>query len=82
MSLGLNDKAQLLALDELGPEHRIQRPNLVTRMTPFGEFTRLGSQVEMSRTPESWADPILVPVGSGRPEWLPKATASRLARSA
>jgi crotonobetainyl-CoA:carnitine CoA-transferase CaiB-like acyl-CoA transferase len=82
MSLGLNDKAQLQDIEALGPEHRIQRPNLVTRMTPFGEFTRLGSQVEMSRTPESWADPILVPVGSCRPEWLPKATASGLARSA
>jgi crotonobetainyl-CoA:carnitine CoA-transferase CaiB-like acyl-CoA transferase len=72
MSMGLNDKAQLLAIDELGPEHRIQRPNLVTRMTPFGEFTRLGSQVELSKTPEFWTDPILVPVGSSRPEWLPK----------
>lgn len=73
MSLGLNDKAQLLDVDALGPEHQIQRPNLVTRMTPFGEFTRLGSQVEMSETPESWTDPILVPVGSCRPEWLPKS---------
>lgn len=73
MSLGLNDKAQLLDIDALGPEHQIQRPNLVTRRTPFGEFTRLGSQVEMSRTPESWTDPILVPVGSSRPEWLPKS---------
>jgi hypothetical protein len=51
-----------------GPEHQIQRPNLVTRMTPFGEFTRLGSQLNMSQTPESWADPILVPMGSSRPE--------------
>ena len=72
MSLGLNDKAQLQDNEALGPEHQIQRPNLVTRMTPFGEFTRLGSQVEMSRTPECWADPILVPIGSCRAEWLPK----------
>jgi hypothetical protein len=73
MSTGLNDKAQLDAIDRLGPEHQIQRPNLVTRMTPYGEFTRLGSQVEMSQTPESWPDPILGPMGSSRPEWLPKA---------
>jgi hypothetical protein len=73
MSLGFNNKAQLLDLESLGPEHQIQRPNLVTRMTPFGEFTRLGSQVEMSRTPEYWTDPILVPIGSCRPEWLPKS---------
>ncbi len=71
MSLGLNDKADLDAIDALGPEHQIQRPNLVTRNTPFGEFTRLGSQVEMSQTPESWVDPILVPIGSSRPPWLP-----------
>ncbi|WP_238016107.1 CoA transferase [Dactylosporangium sp. AC04546] len=77
MSLGLNDKAELLDLDALGPEHKIQQPNLVTRTTPFGEFTRLGSQVEMSKTPEFWADPILVPIGSSRPEWLPKPSASR-----
>jgi crotonobetainyl-CoA:carnitine CoA-transferase CaiB-like acyl-CoA transferase len=72
MSLGLNSKAQLLTIDELGPQHQIQRPNLVTSMTPYGEFTRLGSQVEMSKTPEFWIDPILVPPGSARPEWLSK----------
>ena len=72
MSLGLNDKAKLDHIADLGPEHQIQKPNLVTRMTPFGEFTRLGSQVEMSETPESWTDPILVPMGSSLPVWLPK----------
>jgi hypothetical protein len=72
MSLGLNDKVQLLDLEALGFEHQIQQPSLVTRMTPFGEFTRLGSQVELSKTPEFWTDPILVPMGSCRPEWLPK----------
>jgi crotonobetainyl-CoA:carnitine CoA-transferase CaiB-like acyl-CoA transferase len=75
MSLGLNDKAQLLDIESLGPEHQIQQPNLVTRMTPYGELTRLGSQVEMSRTAEYWTDPILVPMGSSRPEWLPKVMA-------
>ena len=77
MSLGLNDKSQLLALDELGPEHQIQTPNLVTGMTPFGELTRIGSQVEMSKTPEYWTDPILVPPGSSRAEWLPRQAGSR-----
>jgi hypothetical protein len=72
MSLGLNDKAELREIDALGPDHQIERPNVVTRMTPFGEFTRLGSQVEMSETPEFWDDPILVPMGSSKPEWQPK----------
>jgi crotonobetainyl-CoA:carnitine CoA-transferase CaiB-like acyl-CoA transferase len=75
MSLGLNDKALLLDIPALGPDHHVQQPNLVTRPTPFGELTRLGSQVEMSETPESWADPILVPIGSSRPEWLPSDAA-------
>jgi crotonobetainyl-CoA:carnitine CoA-transferase CaiB-like acyl-CoA transferase len=70
LGLGLNDKAQLGHIADLGPEHQIQKPNLVTRTTPFGEFTRLGSQVEMSGTPEYWNDPILIPMGSSRPEWI------------
>jgi crotonobetainyl-CoA:carnitine CoA-transferase CaiB-like acyl-CoA transferase len=81
MSLGFNDKAQLLELDELGPDHQIQTPNLVTGTTPFGELTRIGSQVEMSKTPEYWTDPILVPPGSGRPEWLPDAARNRTTSS-
>jgi hypothetical protein len=44
----------------------------VPGQTAFGEFTRLGSQVEMSRTPEYWADPIISPIGSSKPEWLPR----------
>jgi hypothetical protein len=61
---------QLLDLDNLGPEHRPMTPNLQTGQTAFGEFTRLGSQVEMSETPEYWADPIISPIGSSKPEWL------------
>jgi hypothetical protein len=71
MNLGFNDKEQLLDIATLGAEHQIQRPNLVTRMTACGEFTRLGSQVKLSKTPEFWTDPILMPMGSSRPEWLP-----------
>ena len=72
MSLGLSGKAQLLDIDALARSTR-SSGRTWWRMTPFGEFTRLGSQVEMSRTPESWTDPILVPMGSSRPEWLPKS---------
>jgi hypothetical protein len=71
-ALGLIDGDQLLALAELGPEHQPLKPNLQTGPTAFGEFTRLGSQVEMSRTPEYWADPIVNPIGSAKPEWLPR----------
>ncbi len=72
MSLGLVNKNMLLDLESLGEEHQPHQPNLVTGQTAFGEFTRLGSQVEMSKTPEFWEDPIINPIGSSKPEWLPK----------
>jgi crotonobetainyl-CoA:carnitine CoA-transferase CaiB-like acyl-CoA transferase len=72
MMLGLVDKNTLLDLENMGPEHQHMEPNLQTGQTAFGEFTRLGSQIEMSKTPEYWADPILWPIGSSKPEWLPR----------
>jgi crotonobetainyl-CoA:carnitine CoA-transferase CaiB-like acyl-CoA transferase len=71
-ALGLIDGGTLLNLADLGPDHQPLQPNLQTGQTAFGEFTRLGSQVEMSRTPEYWADPIIHPIGSSKPEWLPR----------
>jgi crotonobetainyl-CoA:carnitine CoA-transferase CaiB-like acyl-CoA transferase len=71
-ALGLVENSVLLNLDNLGPEHKPLKPNLQTGQTAFGEFTRLGSQVEMSKTPEYWADPIISPIGSSKPEWLPR----------
>jgi crotonobetainyl-CoA:carnitine CoA-transferase CaiB-like acyl-CoA transferase len=68
-AIGLVDKNLLLNLDNLGPEHTPVKPNLQTGQTAFGEFTRLGSQVEMSKTPEYWEDPIIWPIGSSKPEW-------------
>ena len=65
-------KDTVLKLDELGAEHKPLKPNLVTGQTAFGEFTRLGSQIEMSKTPEFWTDPIISPIGSSKPEWLPR----------
>lgn len=71
-ALGLVSNRDLLNLENLGPEHQPVKPNVQTGQTAFGEFTRLGSQVEMSKTPEYWADPIISPIGSSRPEWLPR----------
>jgi crotonobetainyl-CoA:carnitine CoA-transferase CaiB-like acyl-CoA transferase len=71
-AIGLIDNATLLKLDSLGPDHTPIKPNLQTGQTPFGEFTRLGSQIEMTKTPEFWADPIINPIGSSRPVWLPR----------
>ena len=50
-SLGLVDKKTLLDLESMGKEHQPLEPNLQTGQTAFGEFTRLGSQIEMSKTP-------------------------------
>ncbi len=75
-ALGLVDGAQLLELKNLGPEHRPVAPNLQTGETAFGEFTRLGSQVDMSATPEYWDDPIIHPIGSSKPEWQPRESGS------
>jgi crotonobetainyl-CoA:carnitine CoA-transferase CaiB-like acyl-CoA transferase len=72
LALGLVDKNTLLNLDSMGEEHQPLEPNLQTGQTAFGEFTRVGSQIEMSKTPEYWADPILSPIGSSKPEWLPR----------
>jgi len=70
-AIGLIDHDRLLYMASLGPDHMPLPPNLQTGLTSFGEFTRLGSQVEMSRTPEFWADPIIQPIGSSKPTWLP-----------
>ena len=69
MSLGWNDKRVIDDLENLGKEHQIMKPNLVTGMTAFGEFTRAASQVEMSKTPQFWDDPLLYMQGACKPEW-------------
>ena len=71
-AIGLVDKNTLLDLENMGEEHQPLEPNLQTGQTALGEFTRLGSQIEMSKTPEYWADPIIHPIGSSKPEWLPR----------
>jgi crotonobetainyl-CoA:carnitine CoA-transferase CaiB-like acyl-CoA transferase len=70
MSLGLNDKRVIEDLENLGKEHQIMTPNLVTGMTAFGEYTRAASQVEMSKTPQFWDDPLLYMQGACKPEWV------------
>ncbi len=73
LGLGVVDKDMLLDMKSLGKEHQAMEPNTVTGQTPFGELTRLGSQIELSKTPEYWEDPILNVMGSCKPEWLPRS---------
>ncbi len=72
MSLGLVPKTDLLDIASMGPEHQYMKPNLISGKTGYGDTTVIGSQAEMSKTPEIWDDPIISPPGSSYPEWLPK----------
>jgi len=71
MSLGLIPKPDLLNLAGQGPDHQYMKPNLISGKTVFGDTVVIGSQAEMSLTPERW-DMITALPGSSYPEWLPK----------
>ncbi|HMK82799.1 MAG TPA: CoA transferase [Candidatus Bathyarchaeia archaeon] len=49
---------------------RLSKPEVIIRGTPLGEVRRLAPAVTYSATPAYWSDPILVPRGSGKPEWI------------
>jgi len=49
---------------------RLSKPEVIIRDTPLGEVRRLAPAVTYSATPAYWSDPILVPRGSDRPEWI------------
>ncbi len=70
ISLGFNDKRVIENLESLGKEHQIQKPELVTGMTAFGEYIRPASQVEMTKTPQFWDDPMLYMQGASQPVWM------------
>jgi crotonobetainyl-CoA:carnitine CoA-transferase CaiB-like acyl-CoA transferase len=77
-SLGWNDKRVIEDYENLGEEHQIMKPELVTGMTAFGEYTRPASQVEMSKTPQYWDDPILYMQGASQPVWTTDAKGNPL----
>jgi hypothetical protein len=51
-------------------EHTIGVPDAYDADTPMGQVHMLAPPVSFSHTPPRWRDPILVPRGSSRPEWL------------
>jgi crotonobetainyl-CoA:carnitine CoA-transferase CaiB-like acyl-CoA transferase len=65
-SLGLVDPA----LAGRGEEHSLREPDPYDAITPLGDVHMLAPPVRFSRTRPSWPDPILVPRGSSRAEWL------------
>ncbi|MFJ6897464.1 CoA transferase [Streptomyces hokutonensis] len=54
-------------------EHALREPVAYDAVTPLGDLHTLAPPVRFSATPPRWQDPVLVPRGSSRPEWLPTA---------
>jgi crotonobetainyl-CoA:carnitine CoA-transferase CaiB-like acyl-CoA transferase len=71
MSLGIFDKDYAKATAGSTDEHTLVAPDLFTAQTPLGTYQGMTDQAVMSRTPPSLRT-VLVPRGSGKPEWLPR----------
>ncbi len=51
-------------------EHSLREPVPYDAPSPLGDVHMLAPPVRFSATPPRWPDPVLVPRGSGRPQWL------------
>ncbi|MFC7310430.1 CoA transferase [Streptomyces monticola] len=71
LSLGVFDRSYAHEVAGSGGEHAYLDPELFTADTPLGHYQGVTDQVRMSATPGSFRT-VLVPRGSGRPEWLPR----------
>ncbi|MFI5586170.1 CoA transferase [Amycolatopsis sp. NPDC051758] len=71
ISLGVFDKEYARATAGTGERHAYLDPETFTAETPLGHYQGVTDQVRMSGTPGAFST-ILVPRGSGRPEWLPR----------
>ncbi|MCR6487433.1 CoA transferase [Amycolatopsis sp. OK19-0408] len=71
ISLGVFDKNYAQRVAGTGERHAYLDPETFTAETPLGHYQGVTDQVRMSVTPGAFST-ILVPRGSGRPEWLPR----------
>lgn len=55
--------------DAMLTENRMVTPDVMTRMTPYGEVQRLVPQVRLSKTPGGWPDPLVTVRGSSKVAW-------------
>jgi crotonobetainyl-CoA:carnitine CoA-transferase CaiB-like acyl-CoA transferase len=69
LSLGIFDKDWAHAKAGSSEEHTYLDPETFTALTPMGDYQGVTDQVDMSLTPGTY-NPVLVPRGSCRPEWL------------
>jgi crotonobetainyl-CoA:carnitine CoA-transferase CaiB-like acyl-CoA transferase len=65
-SLGLVDPV----LAGSSEEHSLREPEPYDAPSPLGDVHMLAPPVRFSHTPPRWPDPLLVPRGSSRPQWL------------
>jgi len=70
ISLGVFEKNFARSIAGSGGDHAYLDPDTFTAETPLGLYQGVTDQVRMSATPGDFRT-ILVPRGSGRPEWLP-----------
>ena len=71
-TLGLFDKDYAQATANGSEPHRYLDPDVFQAETPMGAYQGVTDQVQMSLTPGAY-QPVLVPRGSSRPEWLATA---------
>lgn len=76
LSLGLFDKEWAYRTAGSSDAHNYLDPEIFCAATPMGDYQGVTEQVSMSLTPGRY-DPVLVPRGSGRAEWL-RASAGRM----
>jgi crotonobetainyl-CoA:carnitine CoA-transferase CaiB-like acyl-CoA transferase len=69
LSMGIFDKAYAKETANTTDEHKYIAPDLFTAETPLGTYQGMTDQVVLSRTPGAFRT-VLVPRGSGKPEWL------------
>ncbi|RZI76945.1 MAG: carnitine dehydratase [Pseudomonas sp.] len=69
LSLGIFDKGWAERVADSSDEHRYRDPEVFRAITAMGDYQGVTDQVRMSLTPGSY-DPVLIPRGASRPEWL------------
>lgn len=71
LSLGVFDRDYVAATAGVGEQHEYRRPELFESDGPMGHYQGVTDQVRMSETPGRFRFGLL-PLGSARPEWLPR----------
>jgi len=69
LSLGVFDRRYAHAISGSPGEHAYLDPETFVAQTPLGDYRGVTDQVHMSVTPGRY-NTVLVPRGSGRPQWL------------